>query len=292
MNKLKSVFIAFVLLLCFEYSPAQHILSIKNVKADIYNFGFYLSEVTNATGTSFKVGSVQKSVVYNKISAFLSEDIAIEVSSFLHNNMDDKVDGKELIVRVNQIDISEYYNGYTETAKVEVDLSFIYKENDKYVNKFSSHSVQSLTAVAGVTKHQPELIGEAMAECFDLFYEADCENRLLNDTIPEFELTQKPTYDLLEMNTLNAIDRSKKGLYKSFQQFKDNTPDTSRQFIIDQNIKLNTESSMKVKNAKIFDATTNKEIDKIWGFSDGRISYYRLGNKKPPLEKNTLSYFI
>ena len=292
MNRLKSVIISFMLLLCFEYSPAQHILSIKNVKADIYNFGFYLSEVTNATGTSFKVGSVQKSVVYNKISAFLSEDVAIEVSSFLHNNMNDKLDGKALIVRVNQIDISEYYNGYTETAKAEVDLSFIYKENDTYVNKFSSHSVQSFTAVVGVTKHQPELIGEALAECFDLFYEADCENRLLNDTIPEVELTQKPAYDLLEMNTLNAIDRSEKGLYNSFKQFKDNTPDTSRQFIIDQNIKLNTESSMKVKNAEIFDATTNKEIDKIWGFSDGRISYYRLGNKYLPLEKDAISYYI
>ncbi len=290
---IRSIVLLNFFIFCYAFHVnAEHTVSLDDVKVDIYNFGYYIQEVTNATGNPYFIGSIQKSIDYHAEPAVFSQDIGMEVSAFLKNNIADKMNGHALVVRINEIEISEKYNGVNESANAEVGLSFIYKEGDFFVEKFTCHAVKSYAGAMGVTKHQPELIGEAISECFDIFYVASYENRLVNDTISKSNLYQKPLIDEEHIKKLLAIDRSEKGLYNTFYHFKSNNPDTQTAFTVELKTKTNSENTIEIKSADIFETNTGKKIKDIWGFSDGRVSYVNVDNKFIPFEIDELGYYI
>lgn len=292
MSKYKVFLLCLLMAFLAIRGHAEHVVSLADVKVDIYNFGYFFKNVTNATGNSIFIGSIQKSIDYHQEPAVFSQDIDKEVFTFLKKNIVEESNGQALIIRVNEIEISEKYNGINETATAEVDLSFIYQQGDILIEKFTCHSVKSYLSSIAVTKHQSELIGDAISECFDIFYVASYENRLISDTITRDQLFQKPVIDEEKIKNLLSIDRSYKGLFTSFYHFKSNQPDTTTRFTVERNVKTNGGNIVRIKSADIFTEDTHKEIKNIWGFSDGRVSYVNIGNKFVPFEIDELGYFV
>ncbi|MCF8349213.1 MAG: hypothetical protein K9G61_10410 [Bacteroidales bacterium] len=290
--KFSRFFLILILIHVISIARPEQLISLEKITVPIYNFGFYLHGVTNATGNPYFIGHIQKSILYENVPAVFEQDIADEVKAFLEKNLENKLDGVPLVVRVNQLEISETYNGMNETAKAEVDLTFIFDVGNALIDKFTCHSIKTYVAGMGVTRRQPTIIGEAIADCFEIFYSAYYEGLLSDDTISREMFYQKPVYDNDVMAQLLAIDRSAKGLFPTFQHFKNNKPVKQNDFVVEQKIRTKTNQPVEIKSAEIFDAVTHKEIDTVWGFSDGRISYIKAGNKYIPFGMDEKGYYI
>ncbi len=289
---ISAMFLAFMLHSTLG-NAQEKIISLKDInEINIPNFGFYVSQLTNVTGNAKYVGSIQSSVLYLPRNAFFENDITEEVESFLRRNIIEDPQGKALVIRIERIGIWESYDLNNESAGVVVDLTFFYKENGVYIEKFSAHGEERIIQMAGVTKHQPKLIAKAIARCFELFDEAHRDGCIHSDTVAESVIFEKPMYDRMELQRLLAINRNHMALYRNFKNFRDHTPDTNRRFLVDADIKLRDGDTIQLKEAVATDAITGEEIRNIWGFSDGVRTYVRFNDTFLPLEKDEFGYYI
>jgi len=293
MKTLKSVVIIAFLFVTVLSSAQEKVISLKDINdISIPNFGFYVSRLTNVTGDARYVGSIESSVFHVPREAYFESDIVEEVGSFLQRNMTEDTKGKALVVRIERMGIWESYDLNNESAGVVVDITFFYKEDGYYIEKFSAHGEQKIVQMAGVTKQQPRLIAKAIAQCFRLFDEAHREGCLHSDTVAESVLNEKPIYDREEMQRLLSVNRNHVALYRNFVNFRDHAPDTTRRFLVDADMKLRDGDTIRLKEATATDATTGHEITNVWGFSDGIRTYVKFDNTYLPLDKDEFGYYI
>jgi hypothetical protein len=281
-------------LLVLFYLPAlakDHHISLEDQSVKIRNFGFYIEKVTNATGEDKLIGFVEKTISYTNVPAYFDNEIAVEIEMFLNRNLEKSNGTIPLVVRIDKIQISETYNGVVETAKANVDLTFIFREKSEFYKKLSTKVTKQKSSSMGISKSQPEIIADAIAQCFDDFYMRKMEGKLENTKISEQHLYESSEDDQL-IERLFALNRSKKGIYKTFYDFQYNTPDTTIDFEVTYKIKSNKDEDEIIKEARIFNNTTNKEIEKMWGFCDGNNNYIYVNKDYIPLEKDSISHYI
>lgn len=292
---MKSI-LAITLLIFFSYhstaADKTHFITLSGQKKTIQNHGFNLVKVINATGNDSLIGFVQKTIGYKAVPAYFENNIDVEIEAFLAQNLKESDGDNSLIVRVNSIQISETYNGINETAIAKVNLSFIFQENKKYFEIFTTGKVSVQSSAAGITKTQADNIAEAIAKCFDSFHERAMAGKLKSIEIEEEDLYIKPGIDQEMLDAYLMADRSTKGIYYSFIDFRENTPDTEKQFDVEYKSKDDKDEKRTIKNARITDIKTGKKIDDIWGFTDGRAVYTRVANRYYPLHKDEKGYFL
>lgn len=292
---MKLAFSVGLLLLVSIFTIAKdkdHFLTLSEQKKVLPNYDFELLQVTNATGDDHLIGFVQKSIGYKAVPAYFENSIDKEIASFINENLKEADATHALIIRVNKIKISETYNGINETAIARVNLSFIFKEEDKYFEKLTIEEVASKSVSAGITKSQPQIIAEAIAKCFDSFYERAKEAKLNNYEIEEKDLFVFQSTDLAILKSMLSADRSKKGIYTSFVDFKENTFDLETSFDITYETKSTKDEIVTIKFARLKDTKTGKKIDDVWGFTDGNVVFTRVGKKYHPLHKDDNGYFL
>ena len=290
----KLVYLILFLFFSIHVYPADkvHIVSLEKQNISIPNLGFRLVGVTNATGENKSIGFVEKTIAYKAVPAFFKNDIAEEVMLFLRRNFKDATGSTDLIVRVNTLEISETYNGVNETATAKVSLSFIYTANDSYFEKLTVSTQVKKISAAGVTKSQPKIIAQAIADCFTTFNERVLGKKLTDIEIKEEDLTKKPIGEQNLIDTYLAADRSVKGIYKTFFDFKANTPDVDTKFNVDYKLKSNADESVNIKYARLTDGRTGEKISNVWGFTDGKLVYTLVGRKYLPLVKDEKSFYL
>lgn len=270
----------------------EHFLSLSGQKKVLPNYDFELLQVTNATGDDHLIGFVQKSIGYKAVPAYFENRIDKEIALFIRENLKEADARHALIIRVNKIKISETYNGINETAVARVNLSFIFKEEKKYFKKLTIEEAASKSVSAGITKSQPQIIAEAIAKCFDTFYERAKEVKLKNYEIEKKDLLLFQSNDQAIFKSMLLADRSKKGIYTSFIDFQENTPESETSFDVSYETKSTEDESITIKFTRIKDTKTGKKIDDVWGFTDGSVVYARVGKKYHPLHKDDKGYFL
>lgn len=278
--------------ICSFSSDKVHFISLEKESIHIPNFGFQLIQVINATGETNKIGFVEKTISYKDVPAFFNRDIGEEISLFLSKNLQQTSGDLQLIVRVNELDISESYNGVHEKAIAKVSLTFIYKKGDSCTEKFSVVKQAVKMSSMGITKSQPEVIAKALTSCFEDFYERAMENKLIDISISDEDLLKRPDDGQKLIAAYLAADRSRKALYRTFLDFQSNTPDFDRDFKLAYKTKSSGDESVIIKYARISDAKTGEKINDIWGFTDGQVVYTLIGKKYLPLQKDEESFYL
>jgi hypothetical protein len=292
MKKLFLTFLLFLLQLQIFAGEKDHIVSLDKADLKIRNAGFRLAEVTNATGKETNIGFVEKKISYEDVPAHFARDIGEELKEFIQRNLDTKDGLNQLYLRVNTMKISESYDGVLEKASVKTELTFIYKLNGRYVEKLTVNKVITRAANIGISKQQPDMIAQAIAESFDDFYMRSKAGKLNSISIPEEELYIRPAEDELLLKSIMEADRSSRGIYHTYMDFRENTPDMETPFDLEYKSKSSENETITIKHARITHSETGDKITDIWGFTDGHAIYYAVGKKFLPLQKDELGYYL
>jgi hypothetical protein len=286
-----------IMLACLFYlqifaGEKQHIISLDKINLTIRNAGFTLVEVTNATGEQTNIGYVEKTISYKDVPAHLKTEISEELESFIQRNLNTADGTNQMYLRVNTLRISETYDGVLETATVGLEMTFIYKLETQYFEKLTVSKVISKAASMGISKQQPALIAQALVESFDDFYMRSKSGKLINKNIAEEDLYTRPEDDAFLLESIMHADRSERGIYATYLDFKENTPDTATPFDLEYKTKSSGDETIHIKHARITHKQTGEKIEDIWGFTDGSAVYLAVGKKFLPLQKDEEGYFL
>ena len=294
MRNLVKIFLALILLFPLTGFSKDHknFISITDQQISIKNFGFCIEKVINATGQSNFIGFVSKSNNGKAVPTYLENDISEEVHDFLQKNTEKTEGCIPLIIRVDALKISEVNRNGTEMAHVNVAITFFYKENGNYVRKFYSNIIKTRKAFFSVTKHQPELITYAIAQCFNDFYLRANDGKLEHVIYTEEELYHDPHNNNKIFNEYFGLNRKRKGIYKTFYDFRYATPDTSVNFVIEFKTYHDDLVEYAIKYALIYAKDTHERIYNAWGFCDGKNNYLNFRGRYYPLYQDNHSFFV
>lgn len=267
-------------------------VSLDKQKVEIKNPGLNLVEVLNATGFTNKIGSFTKGMDYHEAIFYFKNDIANEVATFLSNNMEKASPINNLILRVNQLSIYESFDGMNETTVAKANLTFIFKEGESYFEKFTCEMNEVKTSNFNSPEKLTNLLAMQIAACFEQFYNRSIEGKLASTEILPENLANNETQENQIISEIMLAGISKKGIYKTYYDFKYNTPDFTQEFDVEYKTKSTSDESILVKYAQIEEKNTEKKIEEIWGFTDGSAVFISVGNKFLPLLNDEEGYYI
>jgi hypothetical protein len=293
MNKATIIVVLMALInISFAGNDKEEKISLDNHKVEIQNCGFKLEEVINATGYTNKVGSIRKGMDYHKVIVYFKANIADELNSFVTKNLE-KVDPiHNLILRVNKVNVSETFDGMNETTVAKVNLTFIYKEGDRYFEKFTCEMNDIKTSNFNSTEKLTKLLAAQIAACFEQFKERTIQGKLSSTEILPENIADISDQENRITTEIVSAQRIKKGIYKTYSDFRYNTPDSIPEFDVEYKTKSTSDESILIKYAQIEDKQTKKKIEEIWGFTDGSAIYILVGNKYLPLLNDEEGYYI
>ena len=187
-------------------------------------------------------------------------------ASFFRNDQDSAINQKELTVLIYEFYISEKTDRMKETGRLKFSMRFFINTND---NKFkealfidSIYTVNSLD----VTKKLLESVSMHLCEIRSKIIELGKKSQVdkLQYLFSSEELLKLDSIEKSKILIYNS-DIIKKGIYYSYNQFKNNTPDTAT-FTID---------AMDLKDIKVFEFDKEKDENveisskNIYAVSDG-----------------------
>lgn len=275
------------LLLIINCSFSQgRIISLSNEIIDSPSDYYFVGDVINVTDESDCIGYVLKSGI--PIPAYFKSNIDVELLSFLQNQFYEKEELIELIIRINKLFYYESLSsGYGNKVRVvDLNCSFIIKDSAGYHEVFTAacsvkQKNQNYTT-AGV-------IASTFEKAFKQFHHRMQNGVLDRVTISKEMLSYNPLKDSCYMKKQLSVNRKRQGIYKTFYDFRDNTPDTIKKFTVKYKDKKTELSDIMLHTAKLY--INNERIENVWGFANGNDVYWFIDDSYYLMKKDDISYY-
>ena len=249
---------------------------------------YYVSDVINVSGEDNYIGFVLAGSIQEP--AVFKEGIDAEILSFLQNQFYEYGYLTQLIIRINSLFyyesiLSEFGN---KIKIVDLNCTFIIKDSVGYHNAF--------TAACSVnTKNQNQLssrvIARSFEEAFNQFHKRMQQGLIVERQISPEELIHNHLKDSCHTRDQLNINSVRKGIFKTFYDFRDNTPDTTIYFNIRYKDKKTELSDIMLHTAKLYNGDWEL-FENVWGFADGKNVYCFVNNSFYLLEKSEESYYV
>ncbi|MFD2098447.1 hypothetical protein [Flagellimonas iocasae] len=256
---MKLGFLSFLLLMAINVLTAQkdfHTISLlPNKTESAENVDFYISGIVDNRVYKDHVGIAQKGMLNRKVQAQFEQPFEEELLAYLNTVFPPEASKKPLILRINQLLISENTGAFKETGTATVNLDvLIYLNNEyNYLGSFASEAEKNSMDVTG--KHD-DRIRAILKECLMEF-----------DSLPN-KYEAKKVVTLERPEVANILTESPgTGYYFSFNELYNNEPvqDTA------VSIKPKDENLFRVEDAKGKPAP-------YYGFFDGTDFYLNAQN--------------
>jgi hypothetical protein len=234
--------------------------------------GYYLEDVVLSMQEDSCLGYLHPYGKNHPVLLYFKKNIRAELKDFLGRAMPFREGYRPLIIRVNRFFIYQPGKGIAERSCVDLSLSFITRDNHELTEEYTaSGSQQKLQANLDVTL--PQLIYDAIGSCF-----GDYQKMKARNSVPGIRITA----DQLKENPYTGRDhlycfgkhRCRKGIYRTFVDFRNDLPDTNVSFKIFYDI--NTKTPALTKAILVFPQGERQE--KFWGFCSGDSVYMLAGN--------------
>jgi len=248
----------------------------------------YIAKVLDVRPQQANIGWVQRGLVNTPTLAELRNGVEADLTTFLQQQLPQRPTDQALLLRVQQLAISEHTGTFAEKAFAEVAFEYLVLRDDGYhVVLSTAETVES--SGAEVTAHHPRNIVQALQNSMALLSKVSWDS--IAGT-PVFTLEQvRSTQPLLSMpaqdyRILHTTPRA--GIYRHFAQFQNNMPDTTTVYVVDRkprtsaNWKGTTEVQPYTVDTKTGQRTT---LRNVWGFSDGQQLYVLHNRHFFPLER-------
>ncbi|WP_108425625.1 hypothetical protein [Flagellimonas amoyensis] len=253
-TSLSIFFLGFINLLIAQKNV--HVISLlPNTTETTEHVDFYVSDIVDNRIYKDHVGIAQKGMLNKKVQAVFEQSFEEELLAYLNTVFPPEASKKPLILRINQLLISENTGAFKETGTATVNLDVLMHLDGEYnyLGSFASEAEKNSMDVTG--KHD-DRIRAILKECLMEF-----------DSV-ENKYEAKKIVRLERPEIANILKEDpQKGYYYSFNELYNNTP------VQDSTLRIESkdENLVKVKNAKGKPAS-------YYGFFDGTDFYLNAQN--------------
>ena len=234
--------------------------------------GYYVEKVINAMDEDELIGFVQTGMLNTRRPAAFQASITDEMTRVLKAGLPPSPGATPLLIRINKLDIFEITTASKENAFAELSLSFFRIDGSKFIWMYDAGTLIRKFGM-DVTHSHPDNILNAIRTCFEKFRRALSGKFSYEMEVTEQDLTHNPVADpsFYPVFTTRRIPR---GLFRSFEDFRDCRPDTSVQFTV----LYQTKNDTILHKAKL-GLPDNTDVKDLWAFSDGTSVYLKVTSK-------------
>jgi hypothetical protein len=285
MNKTRTLFVACSILLAISFArnvgASDFVIALKDESFKIQSFPFRVVAVWDVSTAKPYVGFVQTGMANRRTPAVLEGGTEKAIGALLDRSLPQIKDAREIVVKINQLVVYEATYASREVATVEANIAFLAKNGDGYVELFESAATYESSGLEVTKKHRAN-IAKAIGMCCDNFMMR--YNKGLNRP-------QNLSADSARMNLSGFGDYpvlqetlAPKGVFRTFIDFRDNTPDMDSKFDFVPDIK--TDKRHQADHAKVQWLHGEPPDDSVWGIlHDGHV-WMRLGKRFHKLISN------
>jgi hypothetical protein len=245
-------------------------ISLGGRKLSIVIPGYYITDVVLSQREDSCLGYLHPFGPNKCIPIFFGNSIRSEVKEFLMNSMPEQAEMKQVIIRVNRIFIYQVSVRERDYACLDLSLSFIRP------GKNLTEDFTSAVTVSEVQHFHPKNLGQLMVNAFDSGFSQYLKRLKLGLLVPVMitpeQLRENPLSQPGYYKCFTA-KKPRKGLYRTFFDFRDNLPDTSFDFKILHDYNKN---HPKLSRAYLKFSEGSKP-GKFWGFCEGDSVYFNGG---------------
>lgn len=248
---------------------------------------FYIKQVVDARTVKTTIGQVRRGPANVKVNANLRNGPEIEILACLNNSLPPKADFKPLIMKVVKLKIYERTQVSTEAATAELAVEFFVPDGEAYLPVHRAAAVVQRKGLDVTTRHNDN-IAEALQKCLRQLLESAWDEHppagpavsWAEVTAPAAELEEAQDYPIFR------AEMPAKGIYGSFREFRDNRPGVTDGFTIESKPRAGKEwrGTNEVAPSYANANGVQKQIRKVWGFSDGSTCYILFRGEYFPLE--------
>ncbi|QHT70581.1 hypothetical protein GXP67_29975 [Rhodocytophaga rosea] len=266
----------FVFFCHFSASAQVHGVSLSKQTFVLPGRKFYISDIIDARIDKNNIGWVRKGLTNTKMEADLKKRFKPELMDFFNRNLPPYTNLQPVIVKVLKFQITEHNGAATESAKAEIVIDFIYKQEDNYYNLFRGIGVTK-SGNLDVTLMHADNIRSALVQCLTQFVNEDIEHYLERASVSNWEEISKDFIATLETHQYPILTDSvlKKGIYQRFSDFRNNSPVTAPNLVMEQVSReaKHLQHIYEVKPYLLDEKGNRKSLKNVWGFSDGENLY-------------------
>ena len=263
----------------------EHYISLEKFKLNLDSLEFYIEDIIDVRQEKQCIGFVQKGINRQKIPAYFNKGIKEEFKGLLSKSLSRNNNSQPLIIRINKLFIYEVTYLDKEVAIAELNISFITKKNTVYYEIFMGGTAVEKYGI-DVTNSHGKNIKKAIEKCFNQFNERIREGKIKEKMLTLKELYINPLHNI-KFEIITA-DNYKKGIFKTYFDFINNTPDTTKDF----SIKYRKSSDKEASKAVPIWNYDNSKIVRIWGFSDGKKIFKNINNVYYALVKKNENFIL
>lgn len=243
-------------------SANDFFITLKNEKILVPNFPYRIADIVDAREQTYCIGMVQRGMGNRRAPAFLKEGLKTEFGYLFPNGFASSSADKDLVLKVNRLQIYEITSTNREVAIVELSLTFLEKEGDVLTEVHETGITLERGGLEVTSKHDGN-IASAVEKCLlDLL---DRRQRGLTYRHPAGTPRTCPIVQ-------DAAPRP--GIIRTFSDFRENTAREEAAHPFSLNIKESRQNS--IVRAKPDWQKTAPDGD-IWGLSDGQHVYVNMG---------------
>ena len=268
-------FFAFALILVhFQLFSQKHIINLSDQKLTS-KLAISIDSVVDAREETDCIGVVYKKLNNNTTLAYLDKPASESFKGLLKGSLNESANADKLTLRINKLLIYENIYDLKEVAIAELNISFLVKRNDTYFEKFRAGILTRLES-ADVTNLHGRNIVNALENCVKQYQSRS--NFFRDQEFIKTGLTENPVGKFTDK--VFSVNKFPKGIYRTFADFRNNTPDNSTEFKIDYN-----RGAKSIESATAVWSRNDLSFQSIWGFSDGKQVFINGLNKFYPLIK-------
>lgn len=237
---------------------------------------FYVSDIIDARISKNNIGWVQRGPVNSRREANLEKGFKPELTDFFNRNLPAQSNLPAVIVKILKFQVSEHTTAFSEFAKAEVAMDFIYQKDNQFYHLFRGIGVEKRYGL-DVTAGHDDNIKTAIEQCLKQFSRESIEQHLAKANPATWADVSKDFLATLETHDYPILTDSvmKKGIYESFLDFRNNKALPAHNLVIE---KVNRTSKQlqniyEVKPYLLEADGSKKPLKHVWGFSDGENLY-------------------
>ena len=171
----------------------------------IENCGFFVSTVLDERKDTTSVGFAQIGAFNKKVNAKIKGGVENSFYDFISNSLPQQDHLNEIILKVQELKVSEHTGFSTETGEAVLSIDFYtYNQNDELVKVFETTSFVSEQAL-DVTKGHENRVRLAIIDCLKKFSASSWEENLMSATSTSLNAESDSVKLADDDNTSNQI---------------------------------------------------------------------------------------
>ncbi|MBK8500722.1 MAG: hypothetical protein IPL46_00140 [Saprospiraceae bacterium] len=217
---------------------------------------------------TLSLGQIQKGLLNRVVTAGFEQPLSAVLNELVEQPT--IVENAPLLyIKINKLKISERTTASREMASCEIIADFIAEDGDGYLLLDQQAIMLSNPGIDVTASHGQNII-DGLKQLLRQFTQ---NNRPLKIAVDKNELLQATKYSNQDLAIL-TVQNPNKGLYFNFLEYRNNQPGETK----DYEAIVHGKADAEFQKIKIRSSSNGKVMHDLWGFSDGRHAYIKIGH--------------